>query len=393
MSSHSNASQAHDFYYLGVDNGEEHYYSGCNLNYEGRTAVSYRTAIAKVIPARGVSPGEVHTDRPSSGLTLLSFCPMSASTAKHIHELKVASPFDVVRVPLVRGDSDFTPEMLANYFAGDLASLAEGFNRRENRDMFVELLQSLRRIQSSACDEWAKPLKRDRRLAKFESMDVSKATEELKAAKRKKAAQEAAETRRLLAKYVVERRGGDYCEFVRTLFDRSYSSARYPLSSDERAMLRRKLGKVGAAYVWPDGEVIRTSMGVAVPMQEARIAMKAWAAGKDMRAAHVGNYQIVSYQGNTIQIGCHRIPRANMLALYEAVFGRPFPTGQASETEGGRGMTVSCEEDWRKCGHCVVGSYVEPYPACDKAGLLSKMVGGDMCPNAPMPDQTNGEDK
>lgn len=52
-----------------------------------------------------------------------------------------------------------------------------------------------------------------------------------------------------------------------------------------------------------------------------------------------------------------------------------------------------CDEDWRKCGRCVVGSYAEPYPACDKAGLLSKMTGSDVCPNAPMPDETNGEGK
>ena len=60
-------------------------------------------------------------------------------------------------------------------------------------------------------------------------------------------------------------------------------------------------------------------------MQEARIALKAWAAGKDMRAVRVGNYAIVSYQGETIQIGCHKLTRRNMLALYEVVVGKPFP--------------------------------------------------------------------
>jgi hypothetical protein len=63
--------------------------------------------------------------------------------------------------------------------------------------------------------------------------------------------------------------------------------------------------------------------------------MKAWAAGKDMRTARVGAYQIVSYQGATIQIGCHHIPRENMLALYEAVVGKTFPAKQANEDEEG----------------------------------------------------------
>jgi len=46
---------------------------------------------------------------------------------------------------------------------------------------------------------------------------------------------------------------------------------------------------------------------------------------------------------------------------------------------------TACGEDWRKCGHCVVGSYAEPYPACDKTGLLAKIAGSDVCPNAPWP--------
>ena len=45
-----------------------------------------------------------------------------------------------------------------------------------------------------------------------------------------------------------------------------------------------------------------------------------------------------------------------------------------------------CAEDWKTCGHCLVGSYSNPYPACDKAGLLSSVIGDDICPNAPFPD-------
>ena len=334
MSSHSNASQAHDFYYRGVNNGEAHYYSGCNLNYEGSTAISYKTAVAKVIPAKGVKDEDVHTDRPSSGLTLLSFYSMSPSTAKHIHELRGASPFDVVRVPLERGDGGFTPGTLADQFAASLASLAERFNHRKNRDEFAELLQSLRRIQSSACERWAEPLKRDRRLAKFESMDVSKVAEELKERNRRESARRSAETRKLLAAYVKDRSGTDYCEFIRVLFDPGYDSAKYPFDRDQRSLLRSKVARSDMAYVWLDGDEVRTSRRVRVPVQEARVAMKAWAAGKDMRAAHVDRYQIVSYQGDTIQIGCHRIPRANMLALYEAVVGKPFPAKQENEANG-----------------------------------------------------------
>jgi len=46
-----------------------------------------------------------------------------------------------------------------------------------------------------------------------------------------------------------------------------------------------------------------------------------------------------------------------------------------------------CPEDWRKCGHCEVGWLGnDEYPSCAKAGFLARVLGGDMCPNAPMPD-------
>ena len=194
MSSHSNTSQAHDFYYLGVDEGRSKDYAGCTVSYEGNTAYSYSTAVAKVIPRKGVKPGDVRTHLPSSGLTLLSFDPMSATTAQHISRLNDASPFDVVRVPLRRGDRDFTPEMLARAFAEELESYAARLNKADNRRKFMELLDSLHRLREDACEKWAKPL-RSKALAKFDKLDVSKIAEEIKARNRKAAVKAAAETR------------------------------------------------------------------------------------------------------------------------------------------------------------------------------------------------------
>ena len=52
MSSHTNWSMAHDFYYKGVDRGEIHEYCSCSLSYVGRTAISYSTAIANFDASR-----------------------------------------------------------------------------------------------------------------------------------------------------------------------------------------------------------------------------------------------------------------------------------------------------------------------------------------------------
>jgi len=328
MSSHSNASQAHDFYYHGVDEGLSKDYSGCTVSYEGNTAFSYSTAVAKVIPRKGVKPGDVRTNNASAGLTLLSFNPMSATTAQHLSQLEGASPFDVVHVPLYRGDRDFTPEMLAKRFAEELESYAARLNRAENRLKFMTLLNSLHRLQRDACEKWARPL-RGRALKKFDKLDVSKIAEEIKARNRKAATKAAAETRAVFAKYLKDRRGRDYCDFIRSLFDRWFVSPKYHFTDEQRNLLRKKVcgpdGWNGLAYVWVADDEIRTSRNVVVPVREAKVAMRLWAAGKDMRKLRVDRYTIVSYQGNTIQIGCHKIPRENMLALYEAVMGKPFP--------------------------------------------------------------------
>lgn len=328
MSSHSNASQAHDFYYLGVDEGRSKDYAGCTVSYEGNTAFSYSTAVAKVIPRKGVKPGDVRTSNASAGLTLLSFNSMSATTAQHLSQLESASPFDVVHVPLYRGDRDFTPEMLARRFAEELESYAAGLNKAENRFKFMTLLNSLHRLQQDACEKWAKPL-RGRKLRKFDKLDVSKIAEEIKARNRKAATKAAAETRAVFAKYLKDRRGRDYCDFMRSLFDRWFVSPKYHFTDEQRNLLRKKVcgpdGWNGLAYVWVADDEIRTSRNVAVPVKEAKVAMRLWAAGKDMRTLRVDRYTIVSYQGDTIQIGCHKIPRENMLALYEAVMGKPFP--------------------------------------------------------------------
>jgi hypothetical protein len=339
MSNHTNRTQAHDFYYHGVDNGARRTYSGCTLNYDGCNALSYSTTVAKVIPAKGVKPKDVDTHRPSSGITLISMFSMSSTTGRHISYLHGASPFPVVEVPLERGDRDFSPQRLADMFAFNLDFYSRGLNLKANRDKFVGLLTSLRRIQADACDEWAKPLKKDKRLREYEGLDIAKACAERQELNRLAAAKAAAETRKVFAKYVKDKHGPDYCELIRTLFDSTYHSEKYPLTKEQITLLRKKIrGGAGArrepAYVWLAGDKVVTSQGVSVPVDEAKVAMRLWALGKDMRTMPIGMYQIVSYKGDTIQIGCHRIPRDNMLALYETVMGKPFPEKRTANVKG-----------------------------------------------------------
>lgn len=322
---HSNVSMGHDFFYIGVDKGESHDYSSCSLSYHGNTAVSFSTAIAKVIPTRGRRQKDVTTRNPGTGLLLVSKNCMSNCTAKHICSVTSASPFSMARVPLRRGYYDFTPEDVRDGFLEELETLANGLNRIENRRGFVFLMEQRKAIIDKACTTWAKPL-RDRRFRKFDKIDVEEMSEELKKRQRELARKKAEKRRKALELFYSRAKNADgagYCELLRDVFSSSCKDSS-AFSYDERKELRPQLDYVGS-YVWPDGEWVVTSMGVRVPIKEARVLLKAWASGVDMSARHVGPYTILEYEGDVIRIGCHRIPRRNMLALYEAVIGRPFP--------------------------------------------------------------------
>ena len=338
MSSHTNWSMAHDFYYRGVDKNESHEYRGCSLSYRESTAFSYSTAIAKVVPRKGVRAENVRTDTPETGLTLVSRNGISNTTRRHISYVRGASPFKCVNVPLRRGCSDFSPRGVAENFLEALEQLAGQLNTIGNRREFVGILDCRRRVMELACEEWAKPL-RDRRFRKYETMDVEKMAKELQERSRKAASKRAAETRALFAKYLPKAKAGgaDYCEFVRALCDSRYRSEKFPFDARQIGLLRKRLD-ANAAYVWPEFEnnCIRTSKCVSVPLDEAKVLLKLWASGRDMRTMKIGSYAIVKYEGDTIQIGCHRIPRENMLALYEAVVGEKFPEENGKPREATR---------------------------------------------------------
>ena len=324
----------HDFFYIGVDKGESHDYSSCTLSYRGNTAVSFSTAIAKVVPTKGLRQKDVTTRNPETGLLLVSNDCMSNCTAKHIISVTSASPFQIARVPLRRGYYDFRPEDIREGFLKEFETLANGLNRVENRRKFVFLMEQRKSIIEKACTTWSKPL-RDRRFRKFDKIDVEEMSEELKKRQRDLARKRFEKRRKALELFYSRAKNADgagYCELLRDVFSSSGKGSS-AFSYDERKELRTQLDYVGS-YVWPDGEQVVTSMGIHIPVKEARVLLKAWASGVDMSNRHVGPYTILEYKGDVIRIGCHRIPRENMIALYEAVIGKPFPKSDSHVCTG-----------------------------------------------------------
>lgn len=331
MSSKSRFTEAHDYYYLGVDEGRCKRYVGVELHYNGRTAYSYSTAIARVIPRKGFKDSDVSTMRSSNGITLLSADPMTCCTAKHIQALSEASPFDVLRVPFNYGRGYFGPDALRNNYLSELALYVRGLNHVKERTKFVKLMESRKRLLDEASEEWARPL-RDRGFKEFEDIlaNLEDWRRNLKKKLAEKAAKEEAAAKRLVSRYTRQAKTAQgYLDLVRALFGWGEDS-RW-MKPETKSALKDAFTKAGESYVWVAGDEIVTSQHVHVGLKGARVLMRAWAAGKDMRTLKVDQYSIVAYTGKEIQIGCHRIPRENMLALYEVVMGNKFP-GQGKET-------------------------------------------------------------
>lgn len=332
----SNSTQAHDFYYKGVNEGVNKWFKRCSLNYEGKVAYSYSTVIAKVIPQRGYEEKDIYTANPSSGLTLITFDSMSSTTGRHRRELASASPFDIVYIPFKYGHHwDPSPETMAEWMLAELETYSKLLARAEHRSNFTLLMGSVDKIVARTTEPWAKAFSSEK-FIKYREIyaNLGDYVEKLKAKKRSEGAKRAAETRKVLEKWLgKERTSKDYLDLMRTVFgnDHSFCYENREMTHDERAALRRRLGlKSEFAYVWIENDRIRTSRHVSLDVDVAKVAMKAWALGHDMRKFQVGPYTVLRYEGDTIQIGCHRIPRENMVALYEVVMGKPFPKKEAA---------------------------------------------------------------
>lgn len=316
---------AHDYFYEGVAEGKARKRSSQRLSFRGNMAVSYSTVIGVVVPAKGYATKDVNPHYPQTGLLILSYHCMSNYTARDIGALKSASPFAAVRMPMKFGQHDFTPGDMQKLLLSSLKSLSEDLNHADSRREFVALMEERQKLISSACESWAKPLMNKRLFAKYEDIarNMGEVAAKMKEKARKVAAEKAACRREFIRKYA-GRTGKDYIVLLQSLFDDQYNNV-LGLNQEQRNIGRKLLGGYGQYYCWISGDEIRTNHHATVPLKEARVAMKMWAAGKDLRTVQVGRYSIVSYTGDTIQIGCHKIPRTNMLALYEAVVGKPFP--------------------------------------------------------------------
>lgn len=70
------------------------------------------------------------------------------------------------------------------------------------------------------------------------------------------------------------------------------------------------------SFIWRMGDDVKTSQYITVPWKDVELLLRLWKAGKPILGKQAGQYTVLAVNDDYVQVGCHRIPVANLNALY-----------------------------------------------------------------------------
>ena len=279
-------------------------YDRVSYSFQGNFFYSYYTAIGIKVTGRDKNP-----------VLLVADDNMSPTTGRHIRQLVAACPYGaerVIEVPLVYGDhwptiEEITARFSTFFLKYDCARLSRADNRRDVRAraaaarQFSALVRKLPKKVMAAIDA----LDRD-----AAAIDDKKAGARKAVLARSKAAAE--KERRAYLAFLKAIQKMPYLDQVKAAFTRKST-----LTPEQRSTVRHILlaSYPRASFVWPDGDIIRTSQGVTLPAALIASLIKRWMAGALPVGSHIGPYTLQAYDSQHVRIGCHSIPLENIRAL------------------------------------------------------------------------------
>lgn len=274
---------------------------------------SYATEIGMIYSGEG---------RPVCFMADSSF---SNTTAGHISALADACPLDIIRVPFEYGD-DFSmyperaPETLKNRFIAQLKSYApEHFTRKPARDGFNNALHNFRAFLD--CTGQTIPAREARALAVLEA--AAEESPEAKARRAEVARKRAEKTRRENARKAAELEKTLKALSISTLTEKAQFAFTPGRATDydtrARVMAALRAEYPGYAFLWVDGDNIKTSKGVTVDLETVRRAYSLFTAGKLTAGMHLGPYTVREIAADFVQIGCHKIAMENIREIAAAL--------------------------------------------------------------------------
>lgn len=287
-----------------------------SVSYAGNHFYSYSTEIGMIWNKTG------------DPVLFLSYDSLSNTTAKHISALRAACPFKVLCIPF-KFDDDFSHSsdehfirMIISRFERSLRKFnKEHLTALENRASFTGWYKRFCSFVhftdgSRFCNqvnwkyiyelmEWVRYT--DENDSEIRKLRAEKARKTKEANKRKAMAkaERIAKTRKLILE------AGGLFKYARTVKTNAQWNEVYEV--------------LDTNYVcWPDvdkdgKDIIRTSAGIKVDANIVCKMLKLWKAGKVKEGMHLACYLITHIGDDYVQVGCHKIVRENIDALYKAL--------------------------------------------------------------------------
>lgn len=231
---------------------------------------------------------------------ILSNNNMTPTTSKHINDLRRASPLPVIYAAFRYGQHYVKIEDVIKWTFEDMKNAKNaGFNKKENREEFLNAYNSLQQLKK------LKGIK-IKGLAPYTRIynNMESYVTAAKSATRRKAAEARAKLEALCKTHNIT-------ELAR----RAYSEY-----SDEARKLRKKINPSGdLAFIWRDGDYIRTSKNISMLFTTAAAAFKKWMAGGLSDGDKIEYYEFKhgAPDGLTVRVGCHLMLVKNLLEVFK----------------------------------------------------------------------------
>ena len=257
--------------------------AGDTVSFHGMSAYSYAAEIGRIVKREG--------GRKAFFVNTHSY---SVTTSKHQSYLRRAIPsiFPVFRVPSM--DFIGNHDAMLEHYAAQTAELEGKIKRaRTHKDTHLHYMQMVQEELEAYC-----------RFYDLASMgafapDAEKYRELMEAAQArlKQAREERAERERIERADDARRwRAG---EFVPNIYYHPDT-------------MLRIIGEQG-------GPAVQTSRGATVPLVAARRMVALWRAGRELAGKRIGGYIVRRFDGNVLEVGCHRIDVGEMARFAELV--------------------------------------------------------------------------
>lgn len=303
MAIKTNWDVAHSFFY--ADRNEICNKSWLNIHYEGDMCYSYGTVIAKIV--RGLD---------GRRYTLLSCDNMSATTSKHISNLRSASPYEVIKVPMEYGNSSFDIKWLERRISSNLDNYAESrLSRKENRIEYINYFKMLLDVNEKIIKISPEVIEKYRPL--YDTLVNSQSLKDLKRNIAENDRKQRDALRDRLKTYI---EFYSFSQLARIAYDAKFAHSDN-VSDSVRSDIKKFLNPYNDwAFVWrtEDGNYA-TSKGIKMSKNIADAALKRFIAKELRHGDTLDYYTVIAITDKSVKIGCHNIPIENVHDLYETM--------------------------------------------------------------------------